>query len=372
MIDIRNMLARPQIVQRGDYPILEKQLARAQSQRPDSPMELVGGLAQVLAAKRDLRQAAAADKKKEQERNEKLAAILAGDGNLADRMIASGDPEMQKQALKFKLAEAGKAPAQPKAPFKMFDEEGRERYARWDPESDTGYSFVGGAKADDAGETTVVYAPDGTPIYAKGQGVSTSPDLTKATTTQVQKDVLNTQEGLARVKAIRKMYDPRFLTAKGRAGNVLRQAEAYLTGDIKYTGTPEEHAEFSAFHSETLNNINQYIKEISGAAVSAQEAERLKGALPHPDLDPATFKARLDRVADQMEDKIQRLNAVLGRYQPGTEAEFATALRGLGFSDAEIQQKLAALQKSPSVGSTMSTSSPAVNFQGEQYNLDPM
>jgi hypothetical protein len=53
---------------------------------------------------------------------------------------------------------------------------------------------------------------------------------------------------------------------------------------------------YSTFQNDAFDNMNRYIKEITGAQMSESEADRLRKAMPDPQRDsPVEFKAKLDR-----------------------------------------------------------------------------
>ncbi len=91
-----------------------------------------------------------------------------------------------------------------------------------------------------------------------------------------------------------------------------------LDKDIEYAnklGLPvsdEQKArltEFSRFRQDAYDNMNRYIKEITGAAMSETEANRLRKAMPDPENDsPAAFKAKIDH-------SMEILQAAGERYQ---------------------------------------------------------
>lgn len=116
---------------------------------------------------------------------------------------------------------------------------------------------------------------------------------------ELDKKQLNTTESLARLNQISQSYRPEFQQIEPRLGFAWTDlVSKFRAGRV----SPEQQrqlAEFSAFRADAINNLNQYIKEITGAAMTNAEAERLTKALPNPgsgifDGDsPPDFEAKL-------------------------------------------------------------------------------
>jgi hypothetical protein len=149
--------------------------------------------------------------------------------------------------------------------------------------------------------------------YAKG-----GPDaLGKEARNEVDKKEINTGEYIARLNSIRTKFDPSFQQIENRLG--LKWAEwmdSFKAGQKAVS--PEQRqslAKFSQYRQEALANMNQYIKEITGAAMTDAEAKRIIAALPNPgqglfDGDsPTVFKAKLDNAL-----KSSQLAVVRYRY----------------------------------------------------------
>jgi hypothetical protein len=86
--------------------------------------------------------------------------------------------------------------------------------------------------------------------------------------------------------------------------------------------------DFSQFRQNSINNLSQTIKDLTGAAMGIQEADRIMAGMPNAGTglfdgdSPTEFKAKLDNVTKQM------------RY---VEARNAYILRkGLSFKDIPL------------------------------------
>ncbi len=137
--------------------------------------------------------------------------------------------------------------------------------------------------------------PDGEVSFQTGVGTE---GLSKKVRGDVQVKMVGALEGLARIGNIVKSFKPEYQEIPTRLGvawtslkekfgvNVPKEDRAFLE-------------EFSTYKQDALENINLYIKEITGAQMSAKEADRLRKAQPDPgeglfDGDsPSAFKSKL-------------------------------------------------------------------------------
>ena len=137
--------------------------------------------------------------------------------------------------------------------------------------------------------------PDGEVSFQTGVGTE---GLSKKVRGDVQVKMVGALEGLARIGNIVKSFKPEYQEIPTRLGvawtslkekfgvNVPKEDRAFLE-------------EFSAYKQDALENINLYIKEITGAQMSEKEANRLRKAQPDPgeglfDGDsPSAFKSKL-------------------------------------------------------------------------------
>jgi hypothetical protein len=149
--------------------------------------------------------------------------------------------------------------------------------------------------------TSPKYATLGRSIMDSIGPQSNPAGLQKPTVNAIEEKQLNTTESLARLNNIATQFRPEFQTIENRLGyawtNLLdkfRSGRANLTPEQQ-----QELASFSGYRADALNNLNQYIKEITGAAMTNAEAERIMRAMPNPgqgifDGDgPTEFQAKL-------------------------------------------------------------------------------
>lgn len=140
-----------------------------------------------------------------------------------------------------------------------------------------------------------VTTPDGTVIDLGG---GQHGDLTKPTVNRLQEDVVNFQAGMDRLRQIRASARPEFLTAQGRVAGIWAKGKDYFDA-----ATPEEKkylSDFTSFKSNTLDNLNRYIKEITGAAMTNAEASRIKAGMPTTEDSPTEFASKWDATMTQL------------------------------------------------------------------------
>jgi hypothetical protein len=136
-------------------------------------------------------------------------------------------------------------------------------------------------------------------------------EMTKSTKTSVEGKYLAGKEQIARMQAIKAEFRPEYLEVGTRAKHAWTGAKARLG----YKPSPEDRASlvgYTKFRRKAQENINLYIKEMTGAQMSELEARRLKLAQPDPGdkwytgADPITFEAKMNDVIEFTEAANQR------------------------------------------------------------------
>lgn len=172
--------------------------------------------------------------------------------------------------------------------------------------------------------------------------------LSKTTTGDVEKSVITTADAVTRLNNIQFSYRPEYQNIKFRTN------QAWNTLKDKFGGlsAPEKTqlTQYSQYRQNALQNLNQTIKDITGAAMGVQEAERIIATLPNAGagiLDgdsPTEFESKLNNGIAQTKYALARKNYALKN--------------GLNWETTP-------LDKMPSI----------VNQRGaaiaKQYNLDP-
>lgn len=140
-------------------------------------------------------------------------------------------------------------------------------------------------------------------------GAAKENSLEDAARNKVDANELAAVEGLARVREIANKFEPKYQTYENyfkQFGVKIMDSVGFLRDKIK----PEDRAEYEQYISyrrDAIDNINRYIKEITGAQMSEAEATRLRKGVPDPETDsPTEFAAKLKSVTRSMQLAIAR------------------------------------------------------------------
>lgn len=149
-----------------------------------------------------------------------------------------------------------------------------------------------------------VTLPDGTEISSGGQPFA----LPKTTQSKLGDDYTASISGLQRLQTIVGSFDPQFLTYGGKFKGVWSGIKAKAP-EVFGSLAPEDQQylqRYTSWSADTLDNLNRYIKEITGAAMSESEAARIQASVPNPDDDPVSFQTKL-------QSTMKRLSLVAAR-----------------------------------------------------------
>jgi len=143
----------------------------------------------------------------------------------------------------------------------------------------------------------ISYDEEGRPIVETGVTAGGGM-LQKPTATEIEKEMLADTASMQRLQSIEQSWRPEYNEILPRAG--MRWAE--IKDKFGQLGTGEQQAlqDFAAARQDSIANLNRTIKEITGAAMSIPEAERITKEMPNPgtaifDGDaPTVFKSKLD------------------------------------------------------------------------------
>lgn len=136
--------------------------------------------------------------------------------------------------------------------------------------------------------------------------------LSKTTAGDVEKSVITTADAVTRLNNIQFSYKPEYQNIKFRTN------QAWNTLKDKFGGlSPAEKTQltqYSQYRQNALQNLNQTIKDITGAAMGVQEAERITATLPNAGADifsgdsPTEFEAKLNNAVSQTKYALARKN----------------------------------------------------------------
>lgn len=124
---------------------------------------------------------------------------------------------------------------------------------------------------------------------------------------KLDEKMINTGEQISRLNSVAQRFDPNLLTYEGRfKGGWLGVVDAFKSGNKSMKPEDRKYlADFTAMRAESVNNLNSYIKEMTGAAMTEAEAKRLMMAMPNAGTgvfdgdSPTQFKTKLDVVVGQ-------------------------------------------------------------------------
>ena len=135
--------------------------------------------------------------------------------------------------------------------------------------------------------------------------------LTKGTQKNLETKTINLLDMRPKLQRIKDGFNRNFLTAKGRLGAKWAKTKDYL--DIELSADEEAFLrKRTDFLTGALENLNQYIRDITGAAMSLGEADRIRAAIPDPQkMSPIEFEAALDRQMEQVEFSLARHHYML-------------------------------------------------------------
>lgn len=179
-----------------------------------------------------------------------------------------------------------------------------------------------------------------------------------ASANKLDKEARNRVEGqmvdgfnqLGRLASIQQQFKPEYLMIDKRAGfawNSLMDSTSMTRKSLK----PEQRAQladYAAFRQEATENLNRYIKEITGAQMSEAEAARLTRAMPNPGTgifdgdSPTEFKAKMDNAVRMSQLAFAR-NSFLRKQGFQGNAEQAASQIPLHRMEGIIQQRAQSL-----------------------------
>jgi len=136
--------------------------------------------------------------------------------------------------------------------------------------------------------------------------------LGKEGSNTVDKELLQSTGRIMRLNEIGAQFKPEFQTTATRLSNkwasIKEKAGIGLTNKEKVDLT-----EFASFKRNAVANLNQYIHDVTGAAMSEQEVPRIRAGVPDPGTgmfdgdSPTEFKAKFD-------DTMRQLKMAEARY----------------------------------------------------------
>ena len=278
------------------------------------------------------------------------------------KLETENENRIANQATQFENSLALKlAPGAPPSPDRALVEIA-------DPNSPTGTKFVN--RADAVGQPgkppsgmVIEVGEDGTVVRTGVRGSSGDSGLAKKTIGDIEGRLFEAKEGLARLAQIKANFKPEFQTfaTRGKAWWAgIKEKAGFDIPDADLEGLQE----FWAYRRGAIENINLYIKAITGAQMSEPEAVRIRQGIPDPgegifDGDnPSKFIGNVD-------DTIRSLSLATARFtyalQNGldTTIKDEAALPNHGISLDQIREIMA--QRESEIIKEIRTESPGVS-----------
>lgn len=134
--------------------------------------------------------------------------------------------------------------------------------------------------------------------------------LGKEARNEVDKKEMGAIESLARAKDIARSYKPEYLTWEGKAKNyAISWADSFDATRKKLPPeVQQQHGDYIEFRRNAVSSMNQYIKDMTGAAMSELEANRLRQAMADAQADsPIAFERKLKATAREAEMTVARM-----------------------------------------------------------------
>lgn len=139
--------------------------------------------------------------------------------------------------------------------------------------------------------------------------------LTPTQRSQLQKQVVQAEQSLSKLKGIEERLDDSYLTIYGKAkakfGSILDQMGIDKDTPI-FGGAVAHSAQARAFKNQVQQLFNAYRKEITGAAAAVAELDRLEQSfLTDKNMGPETFKTVLSDMKSIYADGINEIREIL-------------------------------------------------------------
>lgn len=150
-----------------------------------------------------------------------------------------------------------------------------------DPNSPTGVSYVPQSQANGqaAPQTGMKLAmgADGSIEFTQG---GASADMQKPTINKIEEKQLDSNEMLGRLNSISRTFNGDYLSIGSKLENKWIALQDKMNLGTLDEADKEQLEGFTRFSQTALTNLNKTLNELSGAAVSPQEFERIAASLP--------------------------------------------------------------------------------------------
>jgi len=174
---------------------------------------------------------------------------------------------------------------------------------------DENSDFVGSFRADDPGIDEFLKNNPGARVVETTSLTGTEKDigLTQKTQGAMEAKIFDLGENISRLNEIESSFKPEFL----EVATVASVVKASLKDRIGQASPEEKEllTEYTTWKTSAYNQINQYIKAITGAQMSEAEAKRIMKAVPNPSIfegGPTEYLAQLNVALRDAKNAIRR------------------------------------------------------------------
>lgn len=103
-------------------------------------------------------------------------------------------------------------------------------------------------------------------------------------------------EVAGRLDLMAETYNPEYQRLEGKMKGNWLKVKDFLHKDLLSPEEKQYLADYTQHKQNTINNLNEYIKMMTGAQMSEKEAQRLTKVVPNADDSPAEYEAKLKQM----------------------------------------------------------------------------
>jgi len=169
--------------------------------------------------------------------------------------------------------------------------------------------------------------------------------MTRKNKGDIESKIVGGKEQLARMQTIVAEFKPEYLETGTRLSATWSSIKAKLGKNVSKQDAGKL-TDFKKFQRKSIENINLYIKELTGAQMSEKEADRLRLAQPDPGEnwwngdDPITFKSKMDDVMKTTRASVARWEFYRSKGLGDNEIKaIITSDTGLNLTDMASRMK---------------------------------
>lgn len=208
--------------------------------------------------------------------------------------------------------------------------------------------------------------------FEQGEGITGGgdigpADLTAPIRTKLQETIVNSSNRLDRLNQTLSTYNPEFLRAKGLASALTIKGKDFLGLSI----SPDQRRyldEYSQFQSTAATDLSLFLNELSGAAISPQEYQRLASAAPSgKEHSPTEFEGKSKATVKGVTRAIMRANWALSNGIGVRSVEQLAKVMPLESIDRVYEQRANAIWQE--LGGTPETRQQAIQQANREFGL---